>query len=169
MARFSKALRERIVRDFTARHNGRFDPAVFVEEVREAGPSHEAHEWFEWNDVEAAHQYRVEQARAFVQGIRVSFTVEEVSRGRVTVQERSFPLALSPLGDRRSGGGYIVTDPDDPDCMAELCSQAARDLEAWLGRYSVALVYAGVSVPAIERHVGVLKSSASGRVVAQAA
>ena len=54
MARFTKALRERIVREFTARHNGRFDPAVFVEEVRQAGPSHEAYEWFQWDDEAAA-------------------------------------------------------------------------------------------------------------------
>lgn len=169
MARFSKALRERIVREFTARHNGRFDPAVFVEEVREAGPTHEAHAWFQWDDEAAAEQYRIEQARSFIQGIRVSFNVENVVRGRVTVREQMVPLALSPLSGRREGGGYVVNDPKNPDHMSELCSQAARDLEAWLRRYRAALEYVGGSPVAVERQAQHLAAVSERREIAQAA
>lgn len=169
MARFSKALRERIVREFTARHNGRFDPAVFVEEVREAGPTHEAHAWFQWDDEAAAEQYRIEQARSFIQGIQITFTVENVVRGKVAVREQMVPLALSPLSGRREGGGYIVNDPKNPDHMSELCSQAARDLEAWLRRYRAALEYAGGSSATIERQTQLLSGALERQEIAQAA
>lgn len=169
MARFSKALRERIVREFTARHNGRFDPAVFVEEVREAGPTHEAHAWFQWDDEAAAEQYRIEQARSFIQGVQITFTVENVVRGKVAVREQMVPLALSPLSGRREGGGYVVSDPKNPDYMSEFCLQAARDLAAWLRRYRAALEYAGGSPVAVERQAQQLSDVSERQEIARAA
>ena len=169
MARFTKALRERIVRDFTARHNGRFDPAVFVEEVGAAGPSHEAFEWFEWDDADAAMAHRIEQARSFVQGINITFSVESVARGKVTVRESAMPLALSPMSGRRDGGGYVINDPANPDHMAEFCGQAARDLEAWLNRYRAAVLFAGGSTVQTDRLAVLLSRAAEHREIANAA
>jgi hypothetical protein len=169
MARFTKALRERIVRDFTSRHNGRFDPAVFVEEVNAAGPSHEAYEWFQWDDREAASQWRIEQARSFVQGIRIKFSVETVSRGNITIRQSVVPLVMSHLSNRRVGGGYVVTNTDSPDHMAEFCGQAARDLDAWLRRYAGAVLFAGGSTVQIERMSATLSEKAKGQATVKAA
>lgn len=157
MSRFTKNLRQQIIRDFCARHGGEFDARVFEGEVREAGPSHPAYEWFEWDTAKAALEYRVEQARAFCQGLRISFTVEDVGRkGPVIVREVEAPFAMSPLDNRGSGGGYYLLDVNNPDHMAELCRQARTDLSVWLGRYGAALVHAGGSIEQIERQIKAL-------------
>lgn len=157
MARFTKALRQEIVREFTTRHGGMYDPEAFVAEVRRKGAAHPAYEWFEWDDAKAASDYRLDQARAFVSDLRVTFKVELVGRNQaITVREVAAPFALSPLGNRRGGGGYVITDPTDPDHMTELCHQAARDLEAWLRRYSAAVLHAGGNVQSVERQVAAL-------------
>lgn len=163
MARFTKALREQIVREFTARHNGQYNPALFLEGVGAKGVDHPAYEWFEWNDDRAAEQYRVEQARAFARDIRVAFTVEEIGRNKaVTIREVEAPLMISPLTGRRHGGGYVVLDPARPEDMAELCRQAACDLEAWLSRHQAALLYARGSSEAIERQIKLLNARSEG-------
>ena len=166
---FTKELRQQIIREFAVRHNGTYNPALFLEEVAEAGEDHPAYEWFEWNKDEAARQHRIWQAREFANGLRVTFSVEEITRGKITVREVSMPFALSPTDDRSKGGGYIVVDPDDPAHMQELCRQAVTDLERWLRRYEAALVSAGGSVSVMQRQLGLLQSAASNEENAEAA
>ena len=99
----------------------------------------------------------------------MTFSVEEITRGKITVREVSMPFALSPTDDRSKGGGYIVVDPDDPAHMQELCRQAVTDLERWLRRYEAALVSAGGSVSVMQRQLGLLQSAASNEENAEAA
>lgn len=158
MTKFTKALRQKIVRDFAIRHNGQFNPTLFVEDVRRTGPSHPAYEWFEWDQKKAALQYQIEQARAFARDLRITFTVEDIGRTRpVTVRTHEMPLVLSPINGRVKGGGYYLTDPGNPEHLAEHCRQAAIALETWLGRYSSAVEHAGGSVSALEEQVALLK------------
>jgi hypothetical protein len=151
MARFTKALRQQIVREFAEQNGGWFDPALFLETVREAGEDHPAYDWFEWDDDKAALEYRLDQARDFARGLVVRFEIEEVHRGKMRIAEHSAPLIISPLGKRREGGGYFVTDPDDAEHMEELRKQAAQSLRWFLSRYNAVLAHCGVSVAALER------------------
>lgn len=158
--KFTKELRQEIIREFAVRHNGHFNPALFVQEVRATGADHPAHEWFEWDTEKAAEQHLLWQAREFATGLRVSFTVETIGRnGAVSVREVEMPFALSPVDARRKGGGYLVSDPDDPAHMAELCRQAVTDLTRWLRRYEAALVHAGGSPPTIEKQLRLLEAA----------
>ncbi|MDF2809310.1 MAG: hypothetical protein K0S56_341 [Microvirga sp.] len=144
MSRFTKERRQEIVREFALRHNGQFNPGLFLDEVREKGVEHPAYEWFEWDRDKAAHAYQVEQARDFARDLRVSFKVEEIGRkGTILVREAPMPMVLSPIGGRRDGGGYVLVDPDDPAHMTEHCRQAALALRAWLTRYQAALIHVG--------------------------
>lgn len=152
MARFSKELRQQVIRDFCLRRNAEFDAKLFEQEVRETGPDHLAYEWFEWDDGEAARQHRVWQAREFARDLRVTFSVEEIGRvGTIRVREVEAPMLVSPMEGRISGGGYFLTDPANRDHMVELCRQAATDLARWSRRYEGALAYAGGSVASIEK------------------
>lgn len=165
MARFTKELRQQIIRDFCLRRNAEFDAKLFEQEVRETGPSHPAYEWFEWDGDRAASEYRVWQARQFANGLKVSFQVEEVGRaGVIRVREVEAPMLVSPTEGRRAGGGYFLTDPENPDHMAELCRQAVIDLNRWLRRYQAALVHAGGSVTLIERQIALLDKAAPQEV-----
>lgn len=160
MAHFTKEQRQQIIRDFCLRRNMDFDARLFAKEVRDTGPEHPAYDWFEWDDGKAAEEFRIWQAREFSRGLRVSFQIEEVGRsGTIRVREVSVPMLVSPLDGRRAGGGYFLTDPEDPSHMAELCKQAATDLRRWLRRYEGALAHAGGSVSVIERQLRLLENS----------
>jgi hypothetical protein len=166
MPRYTKELRQQIVTDFCASHDGEFNPQAFVKEVGASGPDHPAYGWFIWEDDRAAHQYRLERARMFIQGLRISVKVKPFGRsGTMTVKEA--PLALSPLSDRADGGGYYIFDEDNPEHIRELCRQGAADLERWLERYTLAVAEAGAKDLPVERLIKALGDA--GRVKAAAA
>lgn len=161
MANFSKERRQEIVRAFAVRHNGQYDASLFLEEVRETGESHPAWGWFEWDTDKAARQWHLEQARAFASGLRVSFRVEDIRPGRpVAVRTMEMPMVISPMDGRDKGGGYVLTDPENPAHMAEHCRQAAAALDAWLRRYRSALEHSGGSPAAIETQAARLRAAA---------
>lgn len=161
MARFTKQLRQQVIREFCLRRNAEFDAKLFEQEVREAGPDHLAYDWFEWDEGEAARQHRIWQAREFAKDLRVTFSVEEVGRaGTIRVREVEAPMLVSPMDGRRSGGGYFLTDPQSPAHMSELCRQAATDLARWIRRYDGALAFAGGSTVTIEKQLRLLEKAA---------
>lgn len=157
--RFTKERRQEIVRDFAVRHNGQYNPKLFLEEVRKVGQDHDAHAWFEWDSDKAAYEYQLWQAREFARDLKVSFSVETVGRkGAVKVVQTDMPLVVSPRGSRRDGGGYFLSDPTDGDHMAEHCHQAAASLRTWLNRYQGALIHAGVAHGKVEEIAVMLES-----------
>lgn len=139
MRKFTRELRQQILDAFTAEHSGNFDPKQFLWVVRSSNGTHPAWAWFEWNDGKAAEEFRLNQARQFVHGLKVKFEVitTERSVGGVTVRE--VPAYLSPVSGRSKGGGYFTVDPDDPEHMQELRDQAATALQTWIIRYGPAL------------------------------
>jgi hypothetical protein len=149
--RISREQRQAIVRDFATRHNGVYNPKIFLEEVKKAGADHPAYGWFEWDATKAAKQYRLWQAREFARDLRITFSVDEVGRnGTMTVRTTEMPMVLSPTDGRQDGGGYFLTDPNNPDHMAEHCQQAGVALRAWINRYQAAIMHAGGSLRQIE-------------------
>ena len=158
--RFTKQLRQEIIRSFCQRRNSDFDAIAFEKEVRETGESHPAYEWFEWNVDTAATEHRIWQARSFATGLRISFSVEEIGRsGTLRIREVEMPMVLSAMAGRDKGGGYYLVDRDNPEHMAELCRQAATDLGRWLRRYEGALLHVGGSTASIERQLRLLEST----------
>jgi len=149
VTRFSKELRQQIVRDFAQRNGGIFDAAAFLGEVNQVGESHSAHAWFEWDDTRAARNHRLDQARDFAQGLRVRFEVKTMDRGSVKVVSTTVPLVLSPVRNRNAGGGYHLTDPNDPAHLAELSRQAAQQLRWFAERFQAAIEFAGADKSAL--------------------
>lgn len=160
MARFTKALRQQLVRDFAEKNGGWFDPAAFLSEVRRQGTKHLAFEWFEWDDSKAAHEFRLDQARDFARGLIVIFEVKTMHRGSLRVVEQSAPMLVSPMAGRKGGGGYYITDPNDPAHMIELCLQAAQSMRWFISRYESALRYAGVNTAQFEKAQAALEEMA---------
>ncbi len=148
--------RQDIIRDFAVRHDGRYHPARFVDEVSKKGEKHPAYEWFEWDDGIAAQHHRVHQARMFAINLKVRFEIEDVKSGNVKV--RSMPFIISPVDTRCEGGNYFVTDPNNPDHMQEFCRQAADDLGRWFNRYEASLAHVGASSGWVEKTLKRLRS-----------
>lgn len=159
MTKFTKELRQQIVEAFAKKHNGLYDPALFLREVKEVGENHPAYGWFEWDTKKAANEFNLWQARAFAKDLRIKFEVEEVGRtGAVTVKTVEAPMVISPTSGRSDGGGYISFDPSNSEHMAEHCRQAGAALRSWLNRYQAALIHAGYGIKTIEQVVDGLEA-----------
>lgn len=152
MSGFTKDARQRIVREFALKHGGRYEPAEFVAEVRKTGKKHPAWDWFEWSTEKAAQAYWLEQARDFARDLRVVFNVKTVAGGTTKVRAE-MPMVMSPMVGRSKGGGYVLSNPNDPRHMTEFCRQAASDLSSWLSRYKGALLHAGIEPASVEQNV----------------
>lgn len=162
MARFTKELRQEIIRDYCLRNGGVYDPAAFYAEVEKEGKKHRAYDWFKWNDKEAARDHRIWQAREFAVGLRVVFRIEEVGRkGSIRVREIEAPLVISRMETRQDGGGYELFNPEEPDHMKELCRQAATDLRRWYSRYGAALAHVGGSLLPFDKALKALEVASS--------
>lgn len=82
------------------------------------------HGEFEWDDSEAAHQYRLDQARRI---IRVNVQILPVGGRDIVV-----PVYVSLVQDRnQAGGGYrrLVDVMSDEELRAQLLQQAMKDFE----------------------------------------
>lgn len=164
MIRFTKALRQQIVKEFAEQNGGVFDPATFLSYVRQAGDDHPAYSWFDWNDATAAHGYRLDQARNFASGLRIRFEIEAVERKAVKVVTATAPMVFSPLAQRKHGGGYVVTDLNDPEHMAELSRQAAQSIRWFITRYEAAIIACGGNLPSLETLFTQLEIAGSHRL-----
>lgn len=151
MTVFTKELRQQIIEDFAHRNGGKYDAALFLEEVKAQGKTHPAYAWFQWDKSAAAYQYNLWEARAFSQGLKINFEIQEFKRaGKLRITHAEMPLVISPLAGRNDGGGYHIVNPDDPTHVAELCHQGAQSLRSWLKRYSACLAHAGTTSEAFE-------------------
>lgn len=157
--KFTKELRQEIVETFATRHNGQFDPSLFLKEIEETGKKHPAHSWFQWDDTKAAREHRLWQARSFAKDLRVTFTIEQVSRqGEIKITTGEMPAVISPVEGRSDGGGYVLVDPNDPEHMAEHRRQAATALRSWLRRYQAAVTNAYGSPMVVEQIAELLEN-----------
>ena len=162
--RFTKEVRQTIIEDFAKRHGGVYDPVAFVAEVQKKGKAHPAHAWFTWRDDTAAYEYRLWQARTFVQGLVVRFKIEEVgARGKMRIVETEMPFAMSPTGEEgKKRGGYVIVDPNSEEHVSMLCGEAATALQTWLNRYTAAIHLAGMPERVIISMVEALSRRAGG-------
>lgn len=165
MAGFSKTERQRIV-DSYLNDTGRnaFVPLQFIEWLRDR-PDHEVYDvFFGMDDAEAALAHRIELARGWVSGLRITVKTAAAAPSRigsVTVREHRFPAMISPVCGRKSGGGYVALDPDDLDHMRELARQGAADLTRWIERYEGVASRFGLSVDALNEIAAALSRAGS--------
>ena len=125
-------------------------PARFIEWLRPQH-NHIAHRhFFAKSEEDAAQEYRVALFRQFASGLRISVKVEVTDpvTSNVSVIVRQFPAMISPVVNRRAGGGYVAFDHSDPAAFAELRRQGARAMQSWLQRYRDA--FEGIDLGAIE-------------------
>jgi hypothetical protein len=157
MSRLTSKRRQEIVDEYLAESGANQYVAEEFVEWLSGRPEHPAYGWFQWDDGKAGAAYRAQQARQFVNGLRVSFETESVSRGgAVKVSMHTMPAMISPLEGRRSGGGYVPLSGDDPTSMDAYCDEAARALDAWCRRYESAVAHRGGNVNAARKLIALL-------------
>lgn len=72
MNRFERKTVEDRLASIAKRRKGRLTPAAVVKDAR--SKKSPLHSFFEWDDSEAAHQYRLNQARGLIRSVRVPVT-----------------------------------------------------------------------------------------------
>ena len=93
-------------------------------------PDNPMHRHFEWDDAEAADEYRLMQARQLIRWVKVK------SGNDGPVVQKFFSL----MNDRKKeGGGYreTATIIKNKKLCAELEATAKKELEGWLRRHAV--------------------------------
>lgn len=105
-------------------NGGTIPPEAVVEFAR--NPETALHERFDWDDSEAAHMWRLEQARRI---IRVQVTFEPRTETKV-------PIYVNLHSDRHDGTGYraVADVMNDEEKRQLLLRDLMRDLEAWQRR-----------------------------------
>lgn len=87
------------------------------------------HPWFEWDDTEAAHKFRKNQARKLIQSINV----------RIIGDTDAEPIrAFVHLGTTNDKSGYATLAHvlSEPELRIQLVAKALAELNAVKGRYS---------------------------------
>ena len=139
--RYTMEERCRIANEHAKSHNG-FRGEEFLAAAENA--DHPAHDWFNWDDGEAAHKYRLWQSRRFVSDITIEVHMDKPTatapgevKLEVRVETKTAPMFVSPLETRNEGGGYIPTDTEEG--RSALGREAAQRLGEWIERYESVL------------------------------
>jgi hypothetical protein len=105
------------------RHEGHLRPEDVVKEAR--NEVHPLHQYFEWDDVEAARRQRLQTARALIRSIAV---VEDDAEEPPKRRWWHIPQRPSSYRDEGTIGRNI-------DLQLVLLQRARRDLQSWRDRY----------------------------------
>ncbi|OPZ66074.1 MAG: hypothetical protein BWY85_00010 [Firmicutes bacterium ADurb.Bin506] len=114
--------------------DGKLDPQDVVEAARNADSP--LHDHFTWDDTEAAHQFRLQEARKL---ITVHFELLPTS-------PTPSQVFISLRSDQARGGGYRTTVAvlSDKAMRRELLQQAMDDMEHFSRKYGALVELAGV-------------------------
>ena len=110
--------------------SGKLLPTTVLDYARD--PASPLHKYFEWDDTEAAEQYRIDQARQLIRSVSITVSTP------VPVQMREFVSLASDRGTK-GGGGYRST----MDVMSkkklrhQLAADIFRQVEMWEARARV--------------------------------
>lgn len=142
MSAFSPQRRQRIIDDYLAQtKRNTFKPGEFIDWLADK-PDHEAYNaFYAIDEAEAARAYRIELARRFINGLRVSVTEhkDEGESRSVNVTPQEAPAFVSPMAGRATGGGYVALNLDDADSRNMFREEAAVAFKAWERRYASVL------------------------------
>ena len=75
----------------------------------------------------------------------------------LSIKVAEYPAFISPVRNRKLGGGYEPFNPDDEDAQAELRRQGGVSLNAWLERYRGACENVGLDMSSVENLIRVLR------------
>jgi hypothetical protein len=88
-----------------------------------------------------------------VAGLRIRVAVSETEVVKV-------PAFISPISERKAGGGYVTVDWSDGNKSGEVYRQAAADLERWVKRYEGVCGLAGLVCDRLPELVAELRIAA---------
>jgi hypothetical protein len=122
---------------------------VIVEQARNR--SHPCHDLFDWNEKHAAHLYRLDQARHFVNRLRI---VRVEVRSNPTVSDRAFYSVRTPDDHR----GYVSHRRimGNRDLRVQVIEHAKHELESFITKF-MAVLTLGRSLPHLNSAIDAMR------------
>lgn len=126
-----------------SKNNGKLDPEAVVSFAK--NPKTALHNRFEWDNTEAAHQWRLQQARQIIRvSVYVVETTQQTVRAYVSLMpDRANAKREEPDGEadekpRDEGYGYrhIADVMSDEDLRQQLLAQALADMRVFRQKYA---------------------------------
>lgn len=159
MSNFARKTRHRIITQYLS-DTGKniYVPEEFVDWLANK-PEHEMYDaFYGTDDATAARQWRIDLARRLASGLRIVVKQEEVQQSSVvSIKVAEYPAYISPVSNRKEGGGYEPFDPNDETSQEELRRQAGVALAAWLNRFRGSAEHIGLDMTPIEDIVRILR------------
>ena len=152
--------RKAIAEEHAKQHGGIYRPAKFVEEA--SAKNHPAHRWFEWDDSKASHEFRLQQARHFVSGIRIVSEIVLNEHDPITIKSSPIPEPVGkPFMVSNLRGEYV--QEDSKRYVEHMSGEAYAGLSRWLSRYGAHLRESGeeASVKLVVRAAEALAKTAA--------
>ncbi len=126
-----------------SRHGGHISPAILRDEARD--PMSPFHQFFQWDDTEAAEQYRLIQASGMIR--RWKGNIMRIDSEAKIVHIQATRRVQSPAGQRGPGAQSYETIESimaDPAKAADLEQTVLNELMAYRRRYSAIKVLADI-------------------------
>ena len=160
MANFSKKTKQRIIDDYLqATGANMYVPSEFVSWLS-GQQDHECYSAFYGvSDDVLADKYRIDLARRLASGLRIVVKNEDVESSVLSFRIAEYPAYISPIANRRNGGGYERFDPYDDVAQSELRKQAGISLASWLERFRGCSEHVGLDMTPLEDIVHSLRDS----------
>jgi hypothetical protein len=128
---------------------GAVPPHLIIEKARPR--SHPVHDLFDWNDKHAAHAHRLDQARHFVNRLRI---VRVEIKSNPTISDRAFYSVRTPDDGRGYVGRHRILT--DRDLRVQVIERAKGDLENFIAKYAGVLSL-GRSLPHLNEAIDAMR------------
>jgi hypothetical protein len=119
---------EKALERIADRHGGELEPIHVIREAKK--PDSVLHDWFEWDDTKAAHEYRIDQARKLIASVRI--TVEHDGE---EIESRKWVHIAGDGNDAKGSFHRIDKVLENRELSARMEAAAKKDLEAFENRY----------------------------------
>lgn len=111
--------------------HGEWNVDGFIEEAR--NPDHPCHDYYDWDMEVAAYKHYRHITRELFASVKTQVPAPTQANNGKPVKLVSMPKAVSPIENRRDGGGYILAD--SPRGRKALREEGEKALVAHIKRY----------------------------------
>ncbi len=125
---------EQALRDLIKRNGGSITPAIVLQEAKKAKSPLHSH--FNWDDSEAANQWRLSQAAELIRKVKVTLVVSPERTVRVRAFMNVVPKRDSEDEEAPSSGVYVTVENAMKNHREEILASARSELNCVKNKYS---------------------------------
>lgn len=155
---FKKSDKQRLINEYASETGKNTLDVADVRVWLKEKPNHEFYEYvFGASDDKKIEEYEKDRISGLIRGLRITVKHEVTKDVKVRIKVADYPAYISPMKDRKQGGGYVPFDPNSETSQQELRLQAAQAMAAWISRYRGCVEHSGYDITPMEELVHKLR------------